>query len=551
MIEENLALEKTMNILAAKVLLVGGASLLAGGALAAPALSVGRVEVATLPFAKGEQLASATYTPSGRVLVSYQSRSGGDPRDLVLVTMKDDGSDLRPLFAGRIPDRPKDNGIRYMVFADDRRVFLGDFVLECEAALETCGRAKLIPVAYPPEVAGGEHIAHRWSEMVIAPDNRHVAWTTLFSNFSAALFTGELRREADGYRIVAPRIVSNLEPFAKDPRHADGVIPLPVRGGEVKQFVHGGTALSLVGAVSRDLPDSVTQDLATGAVRAVTDTPGYTETTIFSPDERLGVTMTTRFSPQTDPAVLGLLPRPYPASLNMGLSMFAYTYAVTGVRTVREGNVGPALIDIAASQQQDGYLGTNLGTEDGWVFNSPISWHPGSRKAMWVENRRGSAEKRIRIVQLPDYRPGPLVKARPTPVNKTGDASNMAIVPRLAERSKATDVKVYGRVSGHIDYSRAGPLITKTYVAFSDDGINRYDGRERTRIEMGGLSTYEADVRLAGPKPGEMKLKVTFGPLAGERPSAIVFTPDAEGKPLSAGYAAYDGKRLEVAGLVP
>jgi hypothetical protein len=551
MIEENLALEKTMNILAAKVLLVGGASLLAGGALAAPALSVGRVEVATLPFAKGEQLASATYTPSGRVLVSYQSRSDGDPRDLVLVTMKDDGSDLRPLFAGRIPDRPKDNGIRYMVFADDRRVFLGDFVLECEAALETCGSAKLIPVAYPPEVAGGEHIAHRWSEMVIAPDNRHVAWTTLFSNFSAALFTGELRREADGYRIVAPRIVSNLEPFAKDPRHADGVIPQPVRGGEVKQFVHGGTALSLVGAVSRDLPDSVMQDLAIGAVRAVTDTPGYTETTIFSPDERLGVTMTTRFSPQTDPAVLGLLPRPYPASLNMGLSMFAYTYAVTGVRTVREGNVGPALIDIAASQQQDGYLGTNLGTEDGWVFNSPISWHPGSRKAMWVENRRGSAEKRIRIVQLPDYRPGPVVKARPTPVNKTGEASNMAIVPRLAERSKATDVKVYGRVSGHIDYSRAGPLITKTYVAFSDDGINRYDGRESTRIEMGGLSTYEADVRLAGPKPGEMKLKVTFGPLAGERPSAIVFTPDAEGKPLSAGYAAYDGRRLEVAGLLP
>ncbi|WP_313440887.1 hypothetical protein [Novosphingobium sp.] len=540
-----------MNILAAKVLLVGGASLLAGGALAAPALSVGRVEVATLPFAKGEQLASATYTPSGRVLVAYQSSSDGDPRDLVLVTMKDDGSDLRPLFAGRIPDRPKDNGIRYMVFADDRRVFLGDFVLECEAALETCGSAKLIPVAYPPEVAGGEHIAHRWSEMVIAPDNRHVAWTTLFSNFSAALFTGELRREADGYRIVAPRVASNLEPFAKDPRHADGVIPLPVRGGEVKQFVHGGTALSLVGAVSRDLPDSVTQDLATGAVRAVTDTPGYTETTIFSPDERLGVTMTTRFSPQTDPAVLGLLPRPYPASLNMGLSMFAYTYAVTGVRTVREGNVGPALIDITASQQQDGYLGTNLGTEDGWVFNSPISWHPGSRKAMWVENRRGSAEKRIRIVQLPDYRPGPLVKARPTPVIKTGDASNMAIVPRLAEQSKATEVKVYGRVSGHIDYSRAGPLITKTYVAFSDDGINRYDGRESTRIEMGGLSTYEADVRLAGPKPGEMKLKVTFGPLAGERPSAIVFTPDAEGKPLSAGYAAYDGRRLEVAGLLP
>src|SRR3546814_20569348 len=98
---------------------------------------------------------------------------------------------------------------------------------------------------------------------------------------------------------------------------------------EVQQFVHSGTALSVVGAVHRDVPDSVVQDLITGRVQAITDTPGYTETTIFSPDERLGITMTTRFSEKTDPAILGLLPRPYPDSLNMGLSMFASNFAVT------------------------------------------------------------------------------------------------------------------------------------------------------------------------------------------------------------------------------
>src|SRR3546814_8148812 len=63
--------------------------------------------------------------------------------------------------------------------------------------------------------------------------------------------------------------------------------------------------------------------------------------------------MTTRFSEKTDPAILGLLPRPYPDSLNMGLSMFAYTYAVTGVRREREGNIGPALIDIGASKRSE------------------------------------------------------------------------------------------------------------------------------------------------------------------------------------------------------
>ena len=123
----------------------------------------------------------------------------------------------------------------------------------------------------------------------------------------------------------------------------------------MKQFVHGGSGISVAGAVRRDVPDSVVLHLADGSVEAITDAPGYDETTIFSPDERLGITMTTRFS-KADPAILGLVPRPFPDSLNMGLSMFAYTYAVTGVRLARQGNVGPALIDVAASKNQPGYL---------------------------------------------------------------------------------------------------------------------------------------------------------------------------------------------------
>ena len=52
------------------------------------------------------------------------------------------------------------------------------------------------------------------------------------------------------------------------------------------------------------------QDLRSGKVEAVTRTPGYDETTIFSPDERLGLTMTARFSEGTDLKILDLIPRP-------------------------------------------------------------------------------------------------------------------------------------------------------------------------------------------------------------------------------------------------
>lgn len=218
--------------------------------------SVGRYEVSTIPFDPDLHVRTGTYTPSGSVLVSYAEEPGGNRRDLRLATMNDDGTGMRTFFTGEVPERPKDNGIRFMVFEDNRRIFMGDFVLECSTSLETCNDAQLLPVEYPAEVADGDHIGHRWSEIIIAPDNRHVSWTTLFSNYSAMAFTGALERTQDGYRIAETRVVSTVEPFREDPEHADGVIPQLVRGGEVKQFVHGGAAISLAGALERDLADS-------------------------------------------------------------------------------------------------------------------------------------------------------------------------------------------------------------------------------------------------------------------------------------------------------
>jgi hypothetical protein len=493
---------------------------------------------------------SGTYTPSGKVLVSYQTPGNSDPRQVNLVIVDDDGGNARTIFSQRLPDRPKDNGIRFMVFSDNRRVFMGDFILECAPSLDACAKSTLLPLAYPAQVADGEHIGHRWSEMIVAPDNRHVAWTTLLSNYAAVVLTGELRREAAGYVIAKPRIISTLVPFKPDPKHPDGVIPQIVRGGEVKQFVDGGLAISLAGAAKRDLPDSVVQHLATGQVDSITDTPGYTETTIFSPDGRLGLTMTTRFS-KADPAILGLIPKPYPASLNMGLNMFAYTYAVTGVRTGRQGSIGPALIEIAASKNQEDYAGVNLNTQPEWVFRSPMSWHPGGKKGLWIEGLRGGGARRIQIVELPDYRPGPAIKPKPTPDAMPYASSDLSVIPDLVKKARDIDVKVYGRGSGYIHYRRTVTTIDKTYVDFSDDGKSVYSGRETMRSNPRGASVYTAQVQLSGPSPGVMDLQMTYGPLGGDHPASLVFAPDATGKPATRGYTEYDGRRLTADSLEP
>lgn len=518
--------------------------------------AIGRYEVYTVPFDPKLTLRTATYTPSGKVLVSYAKDPSQPRRHITLATMDDDGRNMRPFFSQVVPERPKDNGIRFMVFADNRRIFLGDFILECTTSLETCTDPALLPVTYPAEVADGDHISHRWSEMIIAPDNRHVSWTTLLSNYAAMVFTGELERTETGYRIANTRIVSTLDPFIKDPRHADGVIPQTVRGGEVKQFVHGGTAISVAGALKRNLADSTVLHLQTGEVEAVMDNPGYDETTIFSPDERLGVVMTARFSPRTDLAVLDILPRPYATALNMGLNSLAYNYSVSGVRQQRSGNVGPALIEIEPSKTRQGYAGINLNTEDAWVFGSPISWHPSSTKAMWMEGRRGarhSTPRRMQVVRLLDYRPQPAVQAQTMPDVSAYALTDLSIVKDYARKAQDINVKVYGRHSGHITYRRTpAGVIEKTYVNFSDDGAQVYSGKETMMSNPRGNSTYTADVTLTGPRPGKMDLKVTFGPAADfYNPTKIIFEPDASGVPLSNGYAEYDGTRLEISRLVP
>lgn len=524
------------------------------GTVAGTAPGIGRYEITTVPLEPGLVLRSATFTPAGKILVNFARSETQDRRQIELATMDADGRNMRTFFSAAVPPRPKDNGLRFMIFPDNKRIFMGDFVLECATALETCSNPQLVPVSYPREVADGPHVMHRWSEMIVAPDNRHVAWTTLFNNATGAAFTAELRREPSGYVMAAPRIISTLDPFLPDPKHPDGVIPQPLRGGEVKQFVHGGTAISAVGSGRRDTPDSTVLHLATGQVERITDTPGYTETTIFSPDERLGVTMTTRFS-QSDPAILGLMPRPHPGALNIGLAWAAYTYGVTGVRQGRPGSIGPALIEIGKSKTQPGYQGVNLNTSEDWVFNSPLSWHPDGTKALWPESRRGDrgASRRIQMVRLLDYKPARPVPVRATPHGTAAHSvADLSVLEKYTAPTRQIDAKVYGAVSGYIQYRRSPEgEIRKTYVNFSDGGGQVYSGEETMHANPRGRSTYTADVRLTGPQPGTMALKITFGPLSGPRPAEILFAPGDDGKPLTHGFVEYGGRRIDAATMVP
>lgn len=518
--------------------------------------TIGRIAISTVPFPEPYRVRSATYTPSGKLLVSYAGQSGEDPDFINLAVMDDDGSNFDSFFSQRVPERPKANGIRYMVFADNRRIFLGDYILECAPDLDNCEASELVPVDYPEQIADGDSIMARWSEMIIAPDNRHVAWTTLLSNLYALVFTGELERDAASYRIVKPRIISTLEPFREDENNPGRFIPNIIRGGEVKQFVHGGTAISLVGMKDRNTPDSIVQDLLSNDMEQITYSTAYTETTILSPDEKLGITMSTCFSEISNLAILGLMPRPYPASMDMGLSMLHYSYAVTGVRKSRPGNVGPMLIDIEQSENQKDCQGINLNTSDEWVYYSPMSWHPGGKKALWKEGRRGTKELRIQMVTLLDYEPQQAVAAQETPETIPYALSDMSVLEDVIRQRIDLDVRVDGNHSGYIAYRRLSDgalstLIEKRYVNFSDDGKNFYNGVEKMQKLPASNSVYTSNVEVTGQEAGRMELKITFGPIRDKLPAKILFDVDESGSAQTTGFSEYIGKRLSVESLIP
>ncbi|MCU6798154.1 hypothetical protein OB236_39110 [Paenibacillus sp. WQ 127069] len=516
---------------------------------------IGKINVSSVPLPNNAKLLDGTYTYSGKVLISYKTENDIDTTDFYnLAVLGDDGTNFKVIFSGVIPTKPKANGIRYMPFQDNKRVLLGDYVLECMPNLDNCKSTKLVPIVFPSILEQDANTTHHWSEIIIAPDNKHMSWTMLRSGFSAAALIGVLERKTDNYVLEHVQIISTVQGFKNDPNHQGFIIPNPVRGGEVKQFVKGGNAISLVGAKENSTTDSVVQDLTYGNITQITHTPGYDETTIFSPDERLGIVMSTRFSKNTDPAIFGLMPRPYgPMSLG-GLNGILYMYSVDGVRKFRAGNIGPVLIDINRSMNQAGYQGVQLTTDENWIFCSPMSWHPDGKRAMWVEMVRGSngSQKRLRKVNLLDYKPEKPVPIKPTTDNIPYGIKDLTVLNSVYSN---IDGKIAGKRSGYISYlnnvspNYSGKTETQ-YVNFSDDGVNFYNGYEKVHYNYAGESRYEANIKLTGTKQGEMNLRATFSVPGGATPARLLFETDVDGKPKSYGYAKYNGIILNIEDLL-
>ena len=516
----------------------------------------GRVEVKTLPLPGG--LGSdviGTYTYSGRVLVAVRQPEKG--RDWYRVfTVNDDGSDICELFSGEIPQKPGANGIRWMCFADNRRVLLGDYVLECSPDLDYCESSELIDVVFPPEISALPGLFMRWSEPIIAPDNEHVCFSSLTAG-SAFNFLGRLVRGESAYVMEDVCVVSSVNSFEPDPAAPGFYRQKTQRGGEVKQFVRGGRGITLAGG-GKSISESCLQMLDSEDVSFITDTPGYEETAILSPNEVYAVCMSPRFSPRTDAGVLGVVPLSGDLATRGKYLNVLYQYAIAGVRSHRSGNIGPALIDVERSMKEGrGYMGVDLSDpEDKWVYYSPMSWHPDSTRALWNERTRlnaGPVQSRLRICRLMDIAP-----SEPVPAGRTPDSRDVPygepIEAALRQDAPVFPLKVKGRSGTVTNLPVEGRARETRYEHYSEDGKTFYNGFIRvnapTNMFRPGKTTIESDLTVTGAHQGQMKLRLELH--SDERFQIYPdFSADENGQPKSFGFAEYDGLRREVSELAP
>lgn len=530
---------------------------------------LGKVEVSTVQLPEFAKSPSATYTFSGSVLVFYQQDDDPLDKDYYHIAVANDEScEFREIFSGVISQRKKANGIRHMPFADNKRVLLGDYVLECDPDIDNCQQAVLVPVKYPWLLPLDPRVYKHWSEIIIAPDNKHICWTMLRTDTGTANCLGVLKRKSDHYSIEETQVISSQKNFKRDKANQGYIFPQVIRGGEVKQFVRGGSAISLVGGKDGYLADSVVQDLLSEDITQITHTPGYDETTIFSPDEKLGIVMSPRGSKRTNLEIIGLLPRPHGWLATTIMTMYAYMYSVAGVRSFRKGNIGPVLIDIERSMHEPGYQGLQFhDPEENWVYVSPMSWHPDGKRAIWMETLRGSgkigegavgnrekAQLRIQKVTLHDYQPKETVPTQMTPNEISYGVKGFrgAMSLWLAKREIKAG-KIAGKHSGYVEYQRKGQSLGGTnelkYVSYSDDGKTFFDGIEKVSTSFRKGCRYEANVQMTGVRLGDMKLRLAFSPMSFTKLPKLLFELTDDGHPQSYGYVCYNGVQMNVEDL--
>ena len=471
----------------------------------------------------------AMYTPTGHVIFVYKKESDEDEKKLYIGVMNDDGTNLKEIWGGIWEAYYKSNGIRLMPFDDNKRVLTGDYILECTPNIDECTSSKLLPIIYPEELLKMPEIFLVWSEVIISQDLEHMGWSTLSSNLQDFNFIAKINKNENNYTLSNIQVVSSIN-FAE----VEGTsILTALRGGEVKQFVNGGEAMTLAGSGSSGLAKSVFQELKSDKIYPISQFPGYEETTIISPDGKLGIVMTTRFSPKTSSEILGIMPRPFSALTTGNMNIFSYTHGVTKVRKTGKGNIGPAVINIEESLTNPKYMGYDMHSD--WSFCSPISWHPNSKKAMFSEISTNDV-RRIRIVSFDNYKPSEIIKAKPTP-------DNIPYAKKLEDISadyKSDINKVIKGKEGYIVLNKTEALSRLEYVNYSDDGKIFYNGFEQFNY-VGNQYTGRiiSNVTMNGSKKGKMDLMLTMN-MNGD----VVYK--MEGEKVSYGYVEYDGTKLTI-----
>ena len=454
--------------------------------------------------------------------------------------ISDDGKNFKELYGEEFIVSPLANGIRLIPFRDGKRIYLGDFVFECNDTTKTissCEKGVLIPVKYPKEVVNNNYTYKTWSEMVVAPDNIHVAWTSLNMACGAVDFLGKFKRTENSYEIEESKIISTINFVEPDPTDESILITKIPRGGEIKQFIEGGNALTLVGTQPDEFVKSVYQSLKTEEVYTYSHEPGYDETSILSPDEKLGITMSTRFSPKTNMAIFGLMPRPHCSLVLSKIVESVYTYAVTNVRKTRKGNVGPVLFVKEKSINDPNYHGIDLhDTEEKFVFCSPISWHPSNLKAIWPEVEKGTSNRRLRKLEISNYTPSAYPKIENTTDN-VPYALDMSEMDNI-HYDKKTNGTIKGKKSGEIIYYNSGfssikQTVKITYVNYSDDGKKFYNGEEEFIGDRTSKNVYKSNVILSGSESGQNNFTITFN-----TKSDLI-------KEETEGYSSYGGKTIK------
>ena len=496
-----------------------------------------KTHLSNIPLPEGIIIDDGHYMFDGNIFICYKRST---TNFTYFGVISDDGKNFKELYGEEFIVSPLANGIRLIPFRDGKRIYLGDFVFECNDTtknISSCEKGVLIPVNYPEEVVNNTDTYKTWSEMVVAPDNIHVAWTSLNMACGAVNFLGKFKRTENSYEIEESKIISTINFVEPDPTDESILITKIPRGGEIKQFIEGGNALTLVGTQPDEFVKSVYQSLKTEEVYTYSHEPGYDETSILSPDEKLGITMSTRFSPKTNMAIFGLMPRPHCSLVLSKIVESVYTYAVTNVRKTRKGNVGPVLFVKEKSINDPNYHGIDLhDTEEKFVFCSPISWHPSNLKAIWPEVEKGTSNRRLRKLEISNYTPSAYPKIENTTDN-VPYALDMSEMDNI-HYDKKTNGTIKGKKSGEIIYYNSGftqiPQTVKiTYVNYSDDGKKFYNGEEEFIGDRTSKNIYKSNVILSGSESGQNNFTITFN-----TKSDLI-------KEETEGYASYGGKTIK------